>query len=181
MTQALITPTPPAGEEARVAGVLDAIQSHLGFVPDALKLYGISPPLLENFVGNISYFRGGTKLSPALTTSIRYLVSVESDCSFCIDMNEGFFANMGFDLETIRKARNNPDLAPVSEQERPLLKLALKAISSPGEVDAADMDAVRAQGWTDREMFDAVAQAAGNKSLNYLLRTFKVEHQGSFV
>lgn len=39
----------------------------------------------------------------------------------------------------------------------------------------------RAQGWTDRDIFDAVAQAASNKAFNYMLRTFKIEHQGAFV
>lgn len=181
MTQPLITPTPPAGEEARVAGVFNAIQENLGFLPDGLKLYGISPPLLETFIGNIAYFRSGTRLSPVLTTSIRYLVSSQSDCTFCIDMNEGFFTSMGFDLESVRQARSNPDLAPVSEQERPLLKLALKAINAPEDVSAGDLDYARAQGWTDRDIFDAVAQAASNKAFNYMLRTFKIEHQGAFV
>lgn len=181
MTQPLITPIPPAGEEARVAGVLNAVQEKLGFVPDGIKIYGISPPLLETFIGNIAYFRGGTRLSPVLTTSIRYLVSSESGCTFCIDMNEGFLTSMGYDLESVRQARSNPDLAPVSEKERPLLKLALKAINAPEEVGAGDLEHARKQGWTDRDIFDAVAQAASNKALNYLLRTFKVEHQGAFV
>lgn len=181
MNQPLISPTPPAGEEARVTGIFNAVKEHLGFVPDALKMYGISPPLLETFVGNISYFQGGTRLSPALTTSIRYLVSYQSDCTFCIDLNEGFFANMGFDVEAIRKGRSNPDLLPVTAQERSLLKLALKAINSPEAVGAADMELAHEQGWTDRDIFDAVAQAASNKSLNYLLRTFKINHQGAYA
>ena len=46
--QPLITPFVPAGEEQRVEAILDMAREHLGFVPDGLRLYTISPPLLED-------------------------------------------------------------------------------------------------------------------------------------
>lgn len=176
----LLQPRPPAGEEARVQGVLDAVQEHLGFVPDGLRLYSVSPGLLEAFVANVSYFRNGTPLSPVLTAMIRYLVSWRTGCQFCIDLNEGFLTQMGVDLDAVRAARTNPDSAPVEERERPLLALALKAVENPGAIEAADLDAARAEGWSDRHLFDAVVQAANNRAFNLVLRTFKVEHQGVF-
>lgn len=177
-TTALISPTPPAAEEARVNGILGAIQQNMGFVPDAMRLYGVSPALLEAFVGNVSYFRGGTRLSPKLTTMIRYLVSSKSNCSFCIDMNEGFLTHMEADLDTVRAARTDSSKAPVDNNERPLLMLALKAVESPDAVDSADIEAARVQGWSDKDIFDAVALAASNRALNLVLKTFKVDHQG---
>jgi alkylhydroperoxidase family enzyme len=178
----LLTPQTPAGDEARVAAIFKHIEDHVGFVPDGLRLYSVSPPLLETFVGNIGYFDGGgTGLPPELTAMIRYLVSWQAGCSFCVDMNEGFLANMGKDLDAVRAARNNPDLAPLSEQNKILLKLALKAVNSPEFVNQADLDLARAQGWSDRDVFDAVAQAANNRAFNLILRTFKIEHQGAFA
>lgn len=177
----LITPTPPIGEEDRVAGVLGAIQEHIGFVPDGLRLYSFSPPLLEAFVGNISYFRSDETLPPVLLTMIRYLVSWQNECNFCIDMNEGFLANMGVDLDAVRAARTNPDVAPLEDNEKPLLKLALKAVNTPQDVNQADIDAVRAQGWSERNIFDAVVQAASNRAFNIVLKTFNVEQQGVFA
>lgn len=177
----LLIPHPPVGEEQRVDAILGAIEEHLGFVPDGLRLYSISPPLLEAFVANISYFRGGSPLSPVLTTMIRYLVSAEAGCQFCIDLNEGFLAHLGVDLGQARQARTNPELAPIAERERPLLKLALKTVDSPDEIGLDDMQAARAQGWGDREIFDTVVQAANNRAFNYILRTFKVEKQGVFA
>jgi len=55
----LLNPIPPAGQENRVEAVYQAIQNHIGFVPDGLRLYSFSPPLLETFVGNVSYFNSG--------------------------------------------------------------------------------------------------------------------------
>lgn len=179
--EALITPTPPTGEEERVAAVLEKMEEHLGFVPDGLRLYGISPPLLETFVGNVGYFAmGGTALPPELTTMIRYLVSSRAKCQFCIDMNEGFLNNMGIDLDRVREARGNPDKAPLKDREKTLLKLALKSVNSDETVTNEDLDHARQQGWGDREIFDAVVQAANISSFNHVLRTFKIEHQGVF-
>jgi uncharacterized peroxidase-related enzyme len=180
-TRPLLTPKPPVGEEARVAAIFSAIEQRLGFVPDGLRLYSLSPPLLEYFVGNVGYFNSGERLSPALMAMIRYLVSSNAKCQFCIDLNEGFLANMGVDLDRVRAARSNPAAAPLEERERPLLHIALKAVTDPETVGAADVDAARAQGWTDRDIFDVVAQAASNRAFNYVLRTFNVEHQGALA
>jgi alkylhydroperoxidase family enzyme len=177
----LIAPVPPAGEEDRVTQVFDAVAQQIGFVPDGLRLYGISPPLLEAFVANVGYFRGGTSLSPTLTAMIRYLGSWRAGCQFCVDLNEALLTDLGADLDVLRAARDDAGLAPVEERERPLLRLALKAQDAPHEVTREDLDAARAQGFSDREAFDAVVQAANNRAFNLVLRTFNVEHQGAFA
>jgi uncharacterized peroxidase-related enzyme len=178
---ALIFPKAPAGEEDRVNAIFSNIEQQVGFVPDGLRLYSLSPPLLETFVGNVGYFSmGGTSLSPALTAMIRYQVSWDSGCSFCVDMNETFLVNQGFDLETIRQTRDNPDASPLEDKEKLLLKIAVKAVEDPDDVTRDDIEAAHAAGWSDREIFDAVAQAAGNRAFNYILRTFNIEHQGAF-
>lgn len=178
---ALIYPMAPAGEEDRVNAILGNIENHLGFVPDGLRLYSFSPSLLESFVGNIAYFNmGGTKLPPALTAMIRYQVSWNAGCSFCVDMNEGFLTSMGYDLDKIRATRNHPEEAPLNEKEKSLLMFAIKSVEAPEEITRTDMDNVRNQGWGDREIFDAVVSAANNRAFNYVLRTFNIEHQGAF-
>lgn len=181
MEQALIYPQAPSGEEEHVNGILGNIEKHLGFIPDGLRLFSISPPLLETFVGNIGYFNmGGTQLPPTLTAMIRYQVSWNAECSYCIELNEGFLSNLGVSLDEVRASRNNPEAAPLSEKEKLLLMLAIKSVNTPDEVNQADMDKVKKQGWGDREIFDAIVQAAYNRAFNYVLKTFNVEHQGTF-
>lgn len=180
--QALIFPKAPVGEEAGVEAILNNIEQHLGFVPDGLRLYSFSPPLLESFVSNIGYFNmGGTQLPPILTAMIRYQVSWDAGCSFCVDMNEGFLTNLGMDLATIRDTRNNPDAAPLDEKNKVLLMLAINSVDKPDSINQADMDKARQQGWGDREIFDAVVQASSNRAFNYVLRTFNIEHQGALA
>lgn len=180
-TQAYLNPTPPVGEEARVNAVFKMAEQMLGFVPAGMRLYGVSPGLLELFAGTVGYFRDGTRLSPLLTTMIRYLVSERAHCQFCIDLNEGFLSSMGADLDAARAARDDINLAPVADNERPLLALALHAVSHPDQDAAPLIRAARAAGWADREIFDAVLQAASNRAFNHVLKTFNVETEDAFI
>ena len=177
----LLYPQPPLGQEARVEAVFAAVTQYIGFVPDALRLYSFSPPLLENFVANITYFNSGERLSPALMAMIRYTISNAGQCAFCIDMNESLLADMGIDLEAVRRARANPALAPLPDREKTLLALAVKAIDGADSLDAADIQGAIAAGWSERDVFDAVAQASNMRALNHLLRAFKVEAQGVYA
>ena len=179
--KALLDPTPPAGEEARVDAVLSMAEEMVGFIPAGMRLYGISPPLLELFAGSVGYFRNGTRLSPVLTTMIRYLVSDRAGCRFCIDLNEGFLVGLGVDLDVARAVRQDVELAPVAENEKPLLRLALHAVTDP-DADAEPLTlAARSAGWADREIFDAVLQATSNRAFNLVLKTFNIEDQAAFA
>lgn len=177
----LLAPRPPKGEEERVATALAMFEKRLGFIPDAVRLYSLSPTLLEGFATNIAYFNSGERISPKLMAMIRYLVSSEASCKFCIDLNESFLVNMGVDLDKVRASRAHPPDAPVEEREKPLLRIALKTVSEPENVSKADIDAAHEAGWTDREIFDVAVQAANNRALNFVLRAFKVERQGDFA
>ena len=89
--------------------------------------------------------------------------------------------NLGKDLDSVRAARTNPDAAPLSDKDKALLKLALKGVNSPEFVDMHDLEQAKQHGWRERDLFDAVAQAANNRAFNIILRTFKIEHQGAFA
>ena len=181
MEQALIYPQVPTGEEDKVNAIFQSIEERLGFVPDGLRLLSISPPLLETMMGNIGYFNmGGTQLSPILTAMIRYQISSNAGCNFCIDLNEGFLTNLGLNIDEVRAAKNKPESAPLNEKDKALLVFAVKAIQNPNDIDESEMTKIRNQGWKDREIFDAVAQAASNKSFNLILKTFNVTHQGIY-
>ena len=179
--KALLNPTPPTGEEQRVDAVFGMAKEMIGYVPAGMRLYGISPPLLELFGGTVAYFRSGTALSPQLTTMIRYLGSERARCQFCIDMNESFLSKMGTDLDAARAARDDIEQAPLEDREIPLLKLAMHAVTDPDQDAAPLIDEARAAGWGDRELFDAVLQAASNRAFNFVLKTFNVETQEAFI
>lgn len=178
---ALINPQAPVEDSAKVDTILKGVEEHLGFVPDGLRLYSISPPLLESFLGNVTYFMGHPVLSQELLAMIRYLVSSDAGCSFCIDFNSAILLNLGKTQEELQSARQNPDNAPLNDAEKILLKIALASINDPEGVTQQDLQKAREAGFSDRDIFDVVVIAANNKAFTHVLRTFKVEHQGSLA
>ena len=88
---------------------------------------------------------------------------------------------MGLELDAIRAARNYTALAPLDEREHILLDIALRSVSEPEGVNHTDMEMARVKGWIDREIFDAVAQAANIWAFNHLLRTFNIEQQAVYA
>lgn len=180
-TQPLIIPTIPSDEEAAVQQIHGMLEEHLGFVPDAMKLYAISPPLLQAFMGTVGYAMSHETLSQPLLAMIRYLGSTAVGCQFCIEMNEQIMLNLGFELEDVRAAKNNVDAAPLEDNEKVLLKFALKSLDDPDAVDASDIQTAKGAGFSDRDIFDAVALGANNRALNYVLRTFNVHAIGAYA
>jgi len=181
MSQALLNIEVATEEQPRVDAVFKMAEELMGFVPDPLKLYSLSPPLLESFAGAVGYFRGHQRLSQELLALIRYLTSDRAGCRYCISLNENILLQLGWTLETIRACAENMQTAPLENKEKPLLQLALKAVTEPDSVSSVDLDAARQHGWSDRDIFEVVALAASNRQLNLLLKTFKVEEQGTFA
>ena len=66
-------------------------------------------------------------------------------------------------------------------RELALLKIALRAVDSSVQVSPQEIDTARGLGWSDREIFDAVAQASSNRAFNYVLETFGIGKQGGSV
>lgn len=180
-TNALIKPLVPTEDMNKVNAIFSGIEEHLGFVPDGLRLYGVSPALLESFVGAVGYFMAHQTLSQELLAMIRYLVSSDAGCSFCVDFNAGILLNQGKTTEQLQAARENPENAPLSNEEKVLLKIALAAIDNPEAVTQVDLQKARDHGFSERDVFDVVVIAANNKAFTHVLRTFKIEHQGSLA
>lgn len=177
----LINPEIPAEEGGHVERILKGVKMRLGFVPAGLRLYAVSPPVLEQFVNMVGYFMEHPRLDVKLMVFIRYLVSSVANCRFCIDLNASILLEMGVTPEQLEAARNDADDVPLDNANRTLLKIALASIAAPDDVSQADIDLAKAQGFTDRDVFDAVIIAANNKAFTHVLRTFKVEEQAAFA
>jgi alkylhydroperoxidase/carboxymuconolactone decarboxylase family protein YurZ len=181
--KALINPQPPTGDEEKVAGIMKHIEENMGFVPDGLRMLGVSPILLENMMGNVAYFMAHEELSQDLLWTIRYLNSEEVSCNFCISFTEGMLMNnLGKTANELQAAKQDPNDAPLTDNEKILLKIALASCENPENITGDDLQKACNAGYSERNIFDAVAVAINNRAFTHFLRTFKIDElQGSFV
>jgi alkylhydroperoxidase family enzyme len=78
--------------------------------------------------------------------------------------------------EQIAATKRDPQEAPLPEKEKAMLLLVLKATRTPKLVGKADLDKLRALGWNDGEIMDAVHHGARNVAADIVFNTFKIEN-----
>jgi len=170
----LIQTTPPEKAEGKLAELYAEAEAMFGMVPDSVKLLGVSPAILDNQLQFVGHYRTHPTLSHPLLASIRMLVSKACHSPFCQRVNSGLLLKAGFTEDQIAAMQADPKAAPLSEKDKALLMLVLKATDDPHSVTADDVDRVRSAGWSEVDIFDAVAHGARMVAGNMILDTFKV-------
>ncbi|WP_308387709.1 hypothetical protein [Acidithiobacillus sp. AMEEHan] len=171
---ALLQVTSPENAQGELAELYAQITQAFGGVPEGLQLFGVSPALLRGQWQNLQYFGQHPRISANFFALLRYLLSEEGHCAFCIGFNEALLLNAGFSKEDIAKARTTPAQGPLSTAENALLDYALKAIHAPHSVGEAEIASLHTQGWSDQDLFDAVAHGAQHQAIDILFETFRV-------
>lgn len=133
----------------------------LGFVPNVLRLYALRPSRL--LAWNAWYeeaMKGESGLTKAEREMIAVVVSVANDCAYCIAAHSA----------ALRKLTKAPALADaiaadhaaagVEPRVRAMLDFAVKLTVRPREMEEADVESLRAAGWTDEDVMD-IAEVTG--------------------
>ncbi len=169
-TQSLETAT---GEVAQIYG---AVKERFGSVPTPFQLLSVSPIWLKQQVETMGYYMAHPRIGLAAQATIRMLVSLETKCAYCIDRNAGMLIEMAkWTPEQVAATRESIDKSPLDPKDRALAALAVKAAHDALSVTAADIEAVRKQGWTDADIMDGVNHAARMVASDILYNAFKVE------
>jgi alkylhydroperoxidase family enzyme len=174
---ALIQTTPPEKAEGKLAELYAELDQMFGRIPNSARMLGVSPALLDNQLQMIDYYRTHSTLSPAFIAAIRLLVSKACHSQYCQNFNTGFLLHGGYTKEQIEAMQADPSRVPFDEKQKTLLLFVLKACDTPHSVVAADVDRVRAQGWTDADIMDAVAHGARMVATNIIFDTFKIDQE----
>jgi uncharacterized peroxidase-related enzyme len=105
--------------------------------------------------------RGPSTLSRGERELIAARVSRLNNCDFCCSSHSAFAAaQLEHGDALVEAATRDPDVAPVSEKLRALLRVAGKVQRGGRHVTDADVHAARDEGATDEEIHDTVLIAA---------------------
>ncbi|MDA8383901.1 MAG: hypothetical protein M0037_12765 [Betaproteobacteria bacterium] len=172
----LLATVSPENATGPLAETYHDIEQAMGWVPNAMRLYSQSPELAAMRWAQTRYFMQHPRLSPALLAFTRMLVSGDNDCGYCVGLNEAMLINrLGVSAEAVAATKKDPSAAPLAAPERALLLFVLKATRTPHAVEAQDVERMRAVGWTDRDLLEAVEHAARNLAMDVMFNAFKIE------
>jgi uncharacterized peroxidase-related enzyme len=156
----------PARDDAPEASkpILDAVHAQLGSVPNLFRLIATSPAALQGFAANNAAL--GKTLDVKTRERIALAVAEANGCDYCLSAH----AYLGLNLAKLtpeevalnRKGRSGDAKADAA------VAFAAKVVAERGHVADADLAAVRAAGFDDRQIVEIVAVVAENIFTNLL-------------
>ncbi len=145
--------------------LLDAVTKQLGSAPNLFRLLGVSPAALEGYLGLSGALGKGT-LDVKTRNRIAMLVAELNRCDYCLSAH----TYLGKNLAKLDDAEltANRDAASSDPKATAALRFARAVVTERGHVSAAELEAVKAAGYTDAQVIEIVLHVALNTLTNYL-------------
>jgi uncharacterized peroxidase-related enzyme len=155
-------PVPPAETLPEdIRRIVDANTAKAGFTPNVFLAYGYKP---EHFRAFFQYYdalmKGPSGLSRAEREMIVLAVSRINACTYCTIAHGAALRILSKDPHLADQISANYRVADLTPRERAMLDFAVKVTERSAEIDQADFESLRAQGFSDSDIWDIGAVAA---------------------
>ncbi len=160
-------PTPESIETAPEASraMLEAVNKQFGMVPNLFRIVATSPAALEGYLGLNGALAKG-KLPAATRERIALAVAQINNCGYCLAAHSYMGQNLAkldaAEVAANRHGTSNDAKANVA------VHFASSIAKSRGAVNAAEVAAVKAAGYSDAEIVEIIGHVALNTLTNYV-------------
>jgi len=172
---ALIQTVKPENADGVIKQGYDLFMKNIGIIPKPMEMMSASPALFELQLKRIGYFSTHPSLSFSLLAHIRYLVAHNLNYGFCMDFNKSVLKKQGLTEEDIRAMEADPSKSLLEEKENAMLAFVINAVKAPGSVTREDIDGLKALGWEERDMVDALAQGVSMIDHAIMMQAFQID------
>jgi uncharacterized peroxidase-related enzyme len=153
----------PAQATGKVKTLFEALQAKLGMVPNLTRGLANSPAALDAFVAMKTALAGGA-LDGRFGERISLATAEANDCDYCLSAHTYYGHKLGLSEEEVSAARLGESADPRIAEG---LRFAKLLTEKRGRIETADVDRVRAAGYSDGEIAELVAHVAINVFTNY--------------
>ena len=148
-------------------------------VPGILQCFATHPPLLEHMMGlaKSMLFTDGA-LSRQNKELISTFVSATNACAYCTDSHAYSFRANGGDAGALQAVLAcDTDSPAITKEQRTLLHFAKKITVDSQSITPADIQTMRAAGWTDLQIAEIIHVTALFASFNRVVNAFGLPSQ----
>jgi uncharacterized peroxidase-related enzyme len=138
----------------------EMIRQDFGFVPPFYTAQGLSPRSIEGQLPIFPAILADGALPQKVKEQIAIVVSGLNTSSYCVALHMEILKKFGIERPMGRKLAVDYPNAPVEPNVQALFRFADKLTKAPGDIVQADVDALRAAGWNDRQIIETVLTAA---------------------
>ncbi|WP_457592087.1 carboxymuconolactone decarboxylase family protein [Hydrogenimonas sp.] len=120
-----------------------------------------------------SYLLEETELPYRIKESIALLVSKENGCSMCVDVHKNIARMLGMSEDEVEEVLRGIDAMDVPEREKELLRFCIRASRKDNyKMTQDEIDALKALGYSDTQIVEAVAITGYFNYINTLSNVF---------
>ena len=153
----------PAAADSRQKPLFDAVQRQFGAVPNIFRTLGNSPAALQAFLDFLGGLSQG-ELNAAQREQIALACAATNQCDYCAAAHSALGRGAGLDQAEIDKNLAGRASDPASAA---LISFTRQVVQERGHIDAAQVDALRAAGFSNAAVVEAIANIAANLFTNY--------------
>jgi uncharacterized peroxidase-related enzyme len=162
----------PEEASGKTKELFKGIEGKLGMVPNMMRTMGNATAVLEGYL-NLSGALGHGTLGAKTGELIALAVAESNACDYCLSAHSFIGEKLvGIDTPSLTSAREGKSKNAKTEAA---LKFSLELVNKRGSVNDADVQAVKAAGYTDGEVGEIVAHVALNIFTNYLNKTAQTQ------
>jgi uncharacterized peroxidase-related enzyme len=151
----------PASARGAYTSILSAMAAGGGPVSQIWRLFAFKPEATDHLLRfTQQVMRGPSALSPGLREWIAACTSAANQCPYCRASHSAAAAELLGDDPLVRGAIENLETAPLPEREKALLRFVRQVTLASYQVSQTEIDALKAHGWSDEAVYDAITVSA---------------------
>jgi uncharacterized peroxidase-related enzyme len=160
--------TPAIQEKAR------PILEQTGTLGDIFKLIAIDEKIYSATDQMVQkYLLDETELSYDMKEAIALLISKENGCKMCVDVHKKIAKMLGLSEPQIEEILQGVETMNVEDKDKALLNFCIKASGKENyKIMKEEIDALKALGWSDVQIVEAVAITGYFNYINTLSNVF---------
>lgn len=163
----LINPDSVSGDHK---ATFDQINGAFGVIPNMFKAIGNSSAALESMWTSFAALGKG-QLDPKLGEQMAVLIADINRCEYCLSAHTVLGQNAGASAEEMAQAQAGKS---ADAKTQAALDFAAKLVRNKAKVSKADIEAVKAAGFSDSDVAEILAHVALNIFTNYTNVAFDV-------
>ena len=160
--------------DPQIQEIARPILEKTGQLGEIFKLLAIRKDIYFATDGMIQgYLLNETELSYDVKESIALLISKENGCKMCVDVHRSIAKMLGMSEERIEEVLEGIDAIHTTDAEKELLRFCVKASKKENyKILKAEIDHLKALGYSDTQLIEAVAIVGYFNYINTLSNVF---------
>ena len=159
--------------QGQVKQIYNEVNSTFGMIPSPIMQHSVSPKLLKNHWELFKITGENRHFSQKFLAIMRMTIATSGHfqhCDYCVDGNAMMLKHMfKMSEKEILNIQKDPSVAPLDKKEKKMLHFLLTATSKPKSLTTDDFDALRALGWSDKDIFEGLKMATQMVAAIYMV------------